>query len=293
MTSNKKNNNSCKFVWICGPSSKRKYSCKFVRISGLLLLLFVVSNCHAQQIPNRPSPPQLVNDLANILTKNQEDRLEQKLVAYNDSTSTQIAVVSVNNLQGTTAADFAYQLGEKWGVGTKDNNGIVILVKPKNETKGEVFISIGYGLEPYVPDAIAKRIIENEMIPAFKSNDYYTGIDNAVDVIIGLASGAFTADEYSSDDGEIFILVFFIFMMAVMILFISLAGKMKTYSSKSDDSSVWKALFWASVFSNSSRHNHHDHWGGFSGGSGGFGGGGSFGGFGGGSFGGGGAGGSW
>ena len=266
----------------------------FAKISGLFLFLFVVSSCFAQQIPNRPTPPRLVNDFTNTLTKNQQYNLEQKLVAYNDTTSTQIAVVFVNDLQGTTVADFAYQLGEKWGVGTKDNNGVVILVKPKTNTKGEVFISVGYGLEPYVPDAIAKRIIENEMIPAFKSDDYYSGVSNAIDIIIGLASGAFSAEEYSSSDDEIFILVFFIIMMAAMIFFINIAGKVgKTYSSKHDDSSIWKALFWASVFSNGNRHNHHDHWGGFSGGSGGFGGGGSFGGFGGGHFGGGGAGGSW
>lgn len=266
---------------------------RFVKISGLLLLLFVVLGCHAQKIPSRPSPPRLVNDFTNTLTKNQINKLEQKLVAYNDTTSTQIAVVFVDDLQGTTASDFAYQVGEKWGVGTRDNNGIVILVKPKNETKGEVFISVGYGLEAYVPDAIAKRIIEYEMIPAFKNNDYYSGVNNAVDIIIGLASGAFSAEEYSSQDDEIFILVFFIFAMAAMILFITLAGKIKSYSSKNDASSVWKALFWASVFSNNNRHNHHNHWGNFSGGSGGFGGGGSFGGFGRGSFGGGGAGGSW
>ena len=266
----------------------------FAKISGLFLFLFVVSSCFAQQIPNRPTPPRLVNDFTNTLTKNQQYNLEQKLVAYNDTTSTQIAVVFVNDLQGTTAADFAYQLGEKWGVGTKDNNGVVILIKPKTNTKGEVFISIGYGLEPYIPDAIAKRIIENEMIPAFKNNDYYSGVNNAVDIIIGLASGAFSAEEYSSSDDEIFILVFFIIMMAAMIFFINIAGKVgKTYSSRHDDSSIWKALFWASVFSNGNRHNHHNHWGGFSGGSGGFGGGGSFGGFGGGHFGGGGAGGSW
>lgn len=266
----------------------------FAKISGLFLFLFVVSSCFAQQIPNRPTPPRLVNDFTNILTKNQQYNLEQKLVAYNDTTSTQIAVVFVNDLQGTTVADFAYQLGEKWGVGTKDNNGVVILIKPKTNTKGEVFISIGYGLEPYIPDAIAKRIIENEMIPAFKNNDYYSGVSNAVDIIIGLASGAFSAEEYSSSDDEIFILVFFIIMMVAMIFFINIAGKVgKTYSSRHDDSSIWKALFWASVFSNGNRHNHHDHWGGFSGGSGGFGGGGSFGGFGGGHFGGGGAGGSW
>lgn len=260
----------------------------------LFLLLFLFFICHAQQIPNRPYPPRLVNDYTNTLTAEEINNLEYKLISYNDTTSTQIAVVFINDLQGTTISDFAYQIGEKWGVGTKNNNGIVILVKPKNETKGEVFISVGYGLEAYIPDITAKIIIENEIIPEFKNNKYYSGINKAIDIIIGLASGAFSAEEYSNDNSEIFILIFFIIMMVIMITFINFAGKVgNTFSSKNDSSFVWRALFWASLFSNSNRHNRHDNWGGFSGGSGGFGGGGSFGGFGGGSFGGGGAGGSW
>ena len=260
------------------------------KITTLFLLLFVVSFCHAQQIPNRPSPPRLVNDFTNTLTISQANNLEYKLRNYHDTTSTQIAVVFVNNLQGTTAADFAYQLGEKWGVGTKENNGIVILVKPKNETKGEVFISIGYGLEQYVPDALAKRIIENQMIPAFKYNDYYNGVNNAIDSIIKLASGGFSSDE-SSENSKSVTLIFIIIGMAAMILYISLVNKVgKTISSKKDDSSFWRTLFWLSLLNNNSHR--HNHWNDFSGGSGGFGGGG-FSGFGGGSFGGGGAGGSW
>ncbi len=261
----------------------------------LFLLLFVVSFCHAQQIPNRPSPPRLVNDFTNTLTNSQTNNLEYKLRNYNDTTSTQIAVVFVNDLQGTTAADFAYQLGEKWGVGTKENNGIVILVKPKNETKGEVFISVGYGLEQYIPDALAKRIIENQMIPAFKYNDYYSGVNNAIDSIIKLASGGFSSDKSTEEDSAIAALIIIIIGMAAMILYISLANKVgKTISSKKDDSSFWRTLFWLSLLNNNSnRHrHHHNHWNDFSGGSGGFGGGG-FSGFGGGSFGGGGAGGSW
>ena len=278
----------------------KKQSCYLVnfrgqKISTLFLLLFVVSLCHAQQIPSRPSPPRLVNDFTNTLTISQANNLEYKLRNYHDTTSTQIAVVFVNDLQGTTAADFAYQLGEKWGVGTKKNNGIVILVKPKNETRGEVFISVGYGLEQYVPDALAKRIIENQMIPAFKYNDYYSGVSNAIDSIIKLASGGFKSDKSTEEDSEVAALIFIIIGMAAMILYISLANKAgTTISSKNDDSSFWRTLFWLSLLNNNSnRHrHHHNHWNDFSGGSGGFGGGG-FSGFGGGSFGGGGAGGSW
>ena len=278
----------------------KKKSYYLVRFRGLksivlFLLLFVVSFCHAQQIPNRPSPPRLVNDFTNTLTNSQTNNLEYKLRNYNDTTSTQIAVVFVNDLQGTTAADFAYQLGEKWGVGTKENNGIVILVKPKNETKGEVFISVGYGLEQYIPDALAKRIIENQMIPAFKYNDYYSGVNNAIDSIIKLASGGFSSDKSTEEDSAIAALIIIIIGMSAMILYISLANKVgTTISSKKDDSSFWRTLFWLSLLNNNSnRHrHHHNHWNDFSGGSGGFGGGG-FSGFGGGSFGGGGAGGSW
>lgn len=253
--------------------------------------------CNAQQIPSRPTPPRLVNDYTNTLNSSQQHYLEQKLRNYNDTTSTQIAVVFVNDLQGTTAADFAYQLGEQWGVGTKENNGIVILVKPKNETKGEVFISVGYGLEQFVTDAMAKRIIENQMIPHFKNNDYFTAVDNAINSIIRLASGGFSSDG-DDEDAAFAALMIIIIGMIMMILYISLIGKAgSTLSSKKDSSSFWRTLFWLSVLNNNSnRHSHHDHhdyWGGFSGGSGGFGGGGSFGGFGGGSFGGGGAGGSW
>lgn len=280
----------------------KNISCQLVNFRGqkiatLFLLLFVVFTCHAQQIPSRPTPPRLVNDYTNTLSSSQEHYLEQKLRNYNDTTSTQIAVVFVNDLQGTTVADFAYQLGEKWGVGTRENNGIIILVKPKNKTKGEVFISVGYGLEQYIPDAMAKRIIENQMIPHFKNNDYFTAVDNAINSIIILASGGFSSDK-DGEDPAFVALIIIIIGMIVMISYIIFIGKAgSTISSQKDKSSFWETLFWLSVLNNNSNrhrhHNNHDYWGGFSSGSGGFGGGGSFGGFGGGSFGGGGAGGSW
>ena len=133
------------------------------------------------------------------------------------------------------------------------------------------------------------------MIPAFKYNDYYSGVNNAIDSIIKLASGGFTSDKSTEGDSDAAALIFIIIGMAAMILYIKLANKVgTTISSRKDDSSFWRTLFWLSVLNNNSnRHrHHHNHWNNFSGGSGGFGGGG-FSGFGGGSFGGGGAGGSW
>lgn len=257
----------------------------------LILAIFLIGvTGFAQKIPARPVPPRLVNDFADILSDRQEYALETKLVNYNDTTSTQICVVTVTNLDGTTSDDFAYQIGEKWGVGTKDNNGVVILVKPKTADElGDVSIQVGYGMEPYITDAVNYVIRTKEMIPAFKEGDYYTGIDNAVDAIIGLASGAFTAEEYADEDGDALgILVLFLAIMVVFVL-ISTSGKGK--GGRKSNSGFWRGLLWGILLSGGNRGGHHG--GGYSGGSWGGGHSGGFGGFGGGHFGGGGGSSKW
>jgi len=140
-----------------------------------LSLVLSVSLLVAQEIPEPMQPPRLVNDFAGLLNENQWTRLEGKLRNYHDTTSTQIYVVIVNDLLGYDKADFAFRLGEKWGVGQQGkNNGAIILLKPKvGNKRGEVFIATGYGLEDVIPDALANRIIDKEMIPEFKKNDYY------------------------------------------------------------------------------------------------------------------------
>ena len=245
-----------------------------------LLLFFNVS--FAQNIPARPVPPRLVNDYANILTDKQEQALENKLIAYNDSTSTQICVVTVTSLDGTTSDDFAQKLGEKWGVGTKNNNGVVILVKPKTADElGDVSIQVGYGMEPYITDAVNYGIRQKEMIPAFKEGDYYKGIDNAVDAIIGLASGAFKAEQYAdeADDNSIGYVAIMLFVAYIILQSIA---KKRVRNGKSANDGFWKGLFWGVFLSGLGR-----------GGSGGHSSSGGFGGFGGGHFGGGGGSSKW
>lgn len=147
----------------------------------------------AQQIPPRPNPPRLVNDLAGMMQPGEVQALEQKLVAYNDSTSSQIAVVTVPTLGDDDIANFAQQLYESWGIGQKGNsNGVLILVAEK-ERKAR--IQPGYGLEGAIPDALAKRIISNTIVPAFREKQYYTGIDRATDQLIALAKGEYKADQ--------------------------------------------------------------------------------------------------
>ena len=146
----------------------------------------------AQNVPPRPDPPRLVNDLAGLMQPQETQALEQKLVAYNDSTSSQIAVVTVPSLDGNDIADYAQKLYETWGIGQKGkNNGILVLVA-KQERAAR--IQTGYGLEGAVPDALAKRIISNTLVPAFKENNYYAGLDRGTDQLIALAKGEYQAD---------------------------------------------------------------------------------------------------
>jgi uncharacterized protein len=250
---------------------------KFTLLFGLLLVMLTFSTTLKAQLPSPSNPPRLVNDYTGTLSAAQISTLERKLVAYNDSTSTQILVLLVDDLQGYSVEQYATEIGHSWGVGQKGkNNGAVILVKPKKGSeRGQVNISPGYGMEEYVTDATAKRIIEKEMIPAFKENDYYTGINNAVNVIMDLCSGKFSQDEYSDGDGFPLWLII-LFIIAIMVVFSKFSGGGQNYSG-GGTRTIWIPMG-----------------GGFGGG--GFGGGGhsgGFGGFGGGGFGGGGASGSW
>ena len=161
----------------------------------LLLALLLLAHCAAwaQQVPPRPSPPRLVNDLAGMLRPDEAQTLEQKLLAYNDSTLSQIAVVTVPTLGDSEIADYAQQLYETWGIGQKGTNNGVLLLIAKKERKAR--IQTGYGLEGAIPDALAKRIISNTIVPAFSQNQYYAGIDRATDQLIALAKGEYKADQ--------------------------------------------------------------------------------------------------
>jgi uncharacterized protein len=256
---------------------------KYTLLLGLLFVLLAFGSTLKAQLPSPPVPPRLVNDYTGTLTASQIDALERKLVAYDDSTSTQILVMLVDDLQGYSVEQYATEIGHSWGVGQKDKgNGAVILVKPrKGSERGQVNISPGYGMEQYVTDATAKRIIEKEMIPAFKENDYYTGIDNAVNTIMDLCSGKFSQDEYADGGKPIPFWLILIFIIALILIFRSGNGN-QNYSG-GGTRTIWIPM--GGGFGG----------GGFGGGSFGGGGfsGGGFGGFGGGGFGGGGASGSW
>src|SRR5687768_17437872 len=146
----------------------------FVTGWWLVCLLCISAISHAQDIPARPDPPRLVNDLADILTPQQEQSLEQMLVAYDDSTSTQIVVVTVKTLGNWEVEQFSHTIGDRWGVGQKGkDNGIVITLGMETH---DVFISTGRGTEGALPDITAKHIVEEQMIPRFRQNDFHGGL---------------------------------------------------------------------------------------------------------------------
>jgi uncharacterized protein len=258
-----------------------------------LLSTLSVSRIFSQDIPGRPVPSRLVNDFANMLKAEEVNILEQKLVAFNDSTSTQIAIVIVPSLMGYEKSDFAQRLAEKWGIGQKGlNNGVLVLVKPKTaDSNGEVFIASGYGLEGVIPDITCGEIVDSEILPAFRKGDYFGGLSNAVNTLMSLARGEFSAAEYgkkakkSGGDTPIGLIIFIIIIVIAMISGRSGGSNSKNISTKG-------LPFWMLLGMMNSGRGSGGSWGGFSGGGSG-GGGGGFGGFGGGSFGGGGAGGSW
>jgi uncharacterized protein len=229
---------------------------------------------------NRPTT--LVNDYANILTPDQRQALEHKLVAFDDSTSTQIAVVIVPNLGGYDVSDFNTQLGRAWGVGGKEfSNGVVLLISKEDR---KLNIATGYGVEGALPDITAGHIIQQVIVPSFKGNDYYRGIDEGTDAIIKAVQGEYKIPRQkgtgkSLSGGK---LILIIILVIVFLAMRGGGGSGGSFMSRRGHRGLPGPIFWP---------------GGFGGGSGGGGfgggGGGGFGGFGGGSFGGGGASGSW
>lgn len=259
----------------------------------IILLLFTVSMIAPSQGQDLPSAPdRLVSDQAGLLTGQQLNYLERKLVDFDDTTSTQIAVFITNDLQGYDISDFAQRVAHSWGVGRKGkDNGVMIVLKPKTAMeRGEVDIEVGYGLEPVIPDITAKHIVEYEMIPLFKTGDYFGGLDAATGVIMSMASGHFTADEYESRHDSGGGAGWFI-PIIILIIVISMIRRSRGsyYSTGKSSLPFWTALWLGSSLGRGQGGS----WNNFSSGSGGFGGGGGFGGFGGGGFGGGGASGSW
>ena len=238
------------------------------------VVVFAQTSFDANALLKGPSgTPKLVNDYSNILTADQKQALENKLDAFDDSTSTQIAVVIVPNVGENDIADFNTKLGRAWGVGGKDNNNGVVLLISTDDHK--LNIATGYGAEGALPDVTCSQIIDNVIVPKFKGNDYYRGIDDGTDAIIQAMEGKYKAPAgYHQGGGSAGSIFKIIFIIIIIIVFLASRG--------GGGGGFLGGMLLGSALG-----------GGFGGGSRGDSGGGGFGGFGGGGFGGGGASGSW
>jgi|688.fasta_scaffold06972_17 uncharacterized protein len=244
----------------------------------LLVFLFIYGSVTAQEFPAKSN--RLVNDYATLLSADEVNALESKLVAYNDTTSTQVTIVIIKSLEGYEVTDYAVRLANAWGIGKADkNNGALILVSLDEK---RMSIQTGYGLEGVLPDAICKRIIEKELKPSFKQGNYYGGFELATTAILKFAAGEYKADHYSNKKNKLpFGLIIILF-----IAFIALISRSKRYQTIDGKGIHGGGGFFPPFIGGGGFGG-----GGFGGGS--SGGGGGFGGFGGGSFGGGGASGGW
>ena len=278
-------------------SLKKVFSFQFSVFSKILvILLFLVSqNIFSQgyEIPEKPKFQTSVYDFTTpkLLTDSQKTSLENKLVRYSDSTSTQIVVAIIASTEGENINYLAANWGEKWGIGqAKEDNGILFLLA-KDDRK--IAIQVGKGVEYLVTDFLSKRIIERVIIPEFKKGDYYRGLDLGSDYIFKTLNGEFKGSRKEESKGSNFSTIIFIIVIVVFFLLVSRGNKNNKGGRNNRTGSLSSTIFDVILLSSLGRTG-----GGFGGSSGGgsgggFGSGGFGGGFGGGSFGGGGASGGW
>jgi uncharacterized protein len=256
---------------------------KSFKIFLFLLISFLsLHSAKAQNVLAKPSNPTLVTDMAGILSPEQKQALEYKLVAIDDSSSNQIAVVILPTLEGNPIEEYATKLFRTWGIGNKKtNNGILLLIAVQDK---KIRIEVGYGLEGAIPDITAINIIDNDLKPAFRSNAFYEGIDKATDDIAKAAVGEYKVhrERQAKSKGSNFFL--FIIIVFVIISLLSKRGGGGSNIGGGGFNDIATGMLLGSMLGGGGRSG-----GGWGGGDSG----GGFGGFGGGSSGGGGASGGW
>lgn len=245
----------------------------------LIFLLLCVPLCvfaSEKDFPAQPNPPRLVNDFAGFMNAEEQATLEQKLQSYADSTSNQIALVTVQSIGDYEIADYTVQLFNRWHIGSKKNNNGILILAARDERK--LWISTGYGLEAVLPDGMLGHIIRSEIQPAFKQAAYYQGFDQGIDAIMDAIKGEYKADSATASQPKS-LPTALIVLVIIVLLVATTSGRGRGGGGGMLGNAGWIA---ASMLSN---RNYGSGWGGGSSG--------GFGGFGGGSSGGGGAGGSW
>lgn len=265
---------------------------KIIQIKFLFILF--LSLCFSQKvlaqfnIPDIPKEQTSVYDYISLLSASEKSSLEDKLIKYSDTTSTQIVVAIISSTNGENINYLGAQWGEKWGIGqAKEDNGVLIILA-KDDRK--IAINTGYGVEHLLTDAMSKRIIERDIIPYFKQNDYPGGLNRGVDAIFEVLTGEYQGSRKSNNDSGFPIGVIFFLIFVFIIILISISKSKRGGKGPGNNSGGGFSILDAIILSNMGRGSYGGSSGGFGSSSGG---GFSGGGFGGGGFGGGGASGGW
>lgn len=270
---------------------------KFKHIIVLFLLIFGINHTVIAQfeIPEKPQFETSLYDYIDLLSASQKNELEKKLIRYADTTSTQIVVAIINSTEGENINFLGANWGQTWGIGgsKESDNGVFILLAYKDR---KIAINTGYGVEHVLTDAMSKRIIERDIIPYFKQNDYYGGLNRGSDAIFEVLTGEYQGTRQSTNSefpvGLIFVLFFIFIIIMISISKKNKGGGGNNRGHRSTGSDILEAIILSNMGRGSYRRGSSG-WGGSSN-NGSFGGGGGFGGgFGGGGFGGGGASGGW
>ena len=257
-----------------------------MKILWVFIALFSFLTSFAQfEIPKKPDFQTSVYDYANLLSAEEKTQLEEKLIRYSDSTSTQIIVATVTTINGEDIGILTPKWAQEWGIGqAKEDNGVFILVAQKER---KIWISPGYGLEDRLTAGIGGEITRNIIVPEFKAGSYYKGLDKGADALFDVFKGKYKGERKQTKKGNnIPILP----ILIIILILIFIAIKNKNNNGNNGNSGGGMSLTDIILLSSLGRSGGFGG-GGFGGGS--SGGGGFGGGFGGGGFSGGGSGGGW
>ncbi|MFT4611432.1 MAG: hypothetical protein ACJA1H_000905 [Glaciecola sp.] len=288
--------------------SNKKNTIQFIDSIKSFIMLFLVFLFCAQTVAaqfNIPKKPDFISPVIdstnNTLTQREYKFLYEKLKNYNDTTSTEVIIVIVPTTKGENIGLLAPKWGQKWGIGqAKEDNGVFILLARDDH---KIWISPGYGVEDKLTAGVVGELTRNVIIPEFKRDKYYEGLNRGTDAIFEILNGTYKGTGQSNKSGGDFPIGVFVIMFIIFIIFIIAisrnrrgGGNNGSGGSRTNGTSILDAIILSNMGRGSYGGSSTSSGGIFGGGSssGGSFGGGGFGGFGGGGgFSGGGAGGSW
>ncbi len=237
-------------------------------VGGLLLNTGLAA---AERIPSAPA--RYFNDYASVVSRATADRLNTRLEQFEHESSNQLLVVLYPKMEsGSSVEDFTVRVAQAWGVGQKArNNGAVLFVFMQEH---QLYLQVGYGLEARIPDAIAKRIIEHEIVPRFRAQDVDGGMTAAVDAMIAATKGEYRGTGRTQNENAVNNLrqkiepKYIIILIVVIIIIVNASRRNHRPSIYMNPSRRSTTSWWDSGGGSSGG-------GGFSGGGGSFGGGGA------------------